>query len=337
MRLRLGGESIPITARTEKECIRQAQLIKAEYKAGKRKPEKIVEKKLPTLSEAIDNYIDARKSSLSPATLREYGAIKRNRFQGLMGRSLSDLSDRDYITACQQEAAQVSAKTLKNAWGFIRSVVGETTGSPPPNVTLPQVVPNERPFLDADQIRVFIQAVHGTSVEIPALLALSSLRRSEILALRWENVDLKHRRILVKGAKVPGPTGSMVEKPENKNRSSTRYVPILMDELMDALTAIQQPTGHVVKCSANTMWTNINKICEAHKIPKVGVHGLRHSFASLAYHLNIPEKITMEIGGWSDNQTMRKIYTHIGQKDMEKYIDAFGGFFQKNVNENVNG
>lgn len=35
--LRLGGESIPVTASTEKECVRQAWAVKAEYLVGKRR------------------------------------------------------------------------------------------------------------------------------------------------------------------------------------------------------------------------------------------------------------------------------------------------------------
>jgi len=71
IQLRLGGESIPITARTEKECIYQAQIVKAEYLAGKREPPPPEGKeKLPTLNDAVDNYISARNNVLSPSTVR---------------------------------------------------------------------------------------------------------------------------------------------------------------------------------------------------------------------------------------------------------------------------
>lgn len=340
IQLRLGGESININARTEKECVRLAQITKAEYLAGKRQappdPEPEAEQ-LPTLREAIDAYIDARDNILSPATLRGYDVIKRNRFKGLMDRSLSDITADDYIAACNAEAKLCSAKTLKSAWGLVHSAA-KAVGLSLPAVPLPQVIPNERPFLDPDEIKVFVAAVHGDPYEIPLLLALSSMRRSEIMALRWENVDLRRRRILVKGASVPGRDNAMMLKPENKNRSSTRYIPILMDELYNALKAAQQPEGQVVTCYAGVLREHSLKICAANGLPPVGLHGLRHSFASLAYHLNVPEKITMEIGGWSDNQTMRRIYTHIAKSDVKRYEDAFSSFFkqpEKNAHENA--
>lgn len=337
IQLRLGGKSIPVTARTEKECIRLAQSAKAEILAGKRQITAEDAGQLPTLRDAIDNYLDARITALSPATIRGYEGIKRNRFQGIMDRSLSDLTRADYVAACKAEATKCSAKTLRNAWLFIRSVIKFATGQEAPEVPLPQVVPNERPFLDAEQIKVFLSAVRGNPYEIPLLLALSSMRCSEILALQWESVDLKHRRIRVKGAVVPDSSHRLIRKRENKNRSSTRNVPILMDQLHKALESAWQPSGAVVTCGPEALRRNALRICQRNGLPPVGLHGLRHSFASLAYHLNVPEQITMEIGGWSDIQTMRKIYTHISQSDMGRYEAAFSGFFGKNAHENAYG
>lgn len=334
IQLRLGGESIPVSARTKKECIAQAQLIKAEYKAGKRerKKKKPEEQKPPILSEAIDAYIDRRDAVLSPSTIRGYRTIKRTRFFSMMDKRLSELSDSDWQRACNLEAKICSEKTLKNAWGFIASVIVDC-GLKKPVVRLPQVPVSERPFLEPEQIRPFIEAVHGTDVEIPALLALSSLRRSEILALRWENIDLEKRLVKVRGAAVLNSENELIQKRENKNRSSARTVPIMIDELYEALKESYQREGLVVTCHPNTTFDRVNKICELNGFPKVGVHGLRHSFVSLAYHLGVPEKIVMEIGGWSDYQTMRRIYTHIAKSDVAKYTNKFRGFFSQNMGE----
>lgn len=144
---------------------------------------------------------------------------------------------------------------------------------------------------------------------------------------------MTNRSILVKGAVVADEHHHFVRKEENKNHSSTRLVPILMDELYDALSKARKDSGAVVSMSPNFMPYAINRICTRAGVPEVGVHGLRHSFASLAYHLGVPEKITMEIGGWSDNQTMMKIYTHIAQSDMKRYEDKFSAFF---ANKNAN-
>lgn len=95
VQLRLGGESIPVTARTEKECIRQAQYLKAEYKAGKRQapPEPEAEApKAPTVKEAIDAYIKKRDAVLSPVTIRGYRNIQKSRFRSAMDREITSIS-----------------------------------------------------------------------------------------------------------------------------------------------------------------------------------------------------------------------------------------------------
>lgn len=321
IQLRLGGESIPVSAATKKECIDKARLIKAEHKAGVRTAKKKKEKS-PTLREAIDNYIEKRDSILSPSTICGYRVIQRCRLKSVMWKPISDVSDAEWAKA-------FSAKTVKNTWGLIRAVLKEEAGIEPPKVKMPQVVPFDKKFLEPDQIPVFVRAVKGSKVEIPALLALSSLRKSEILALRWENVDLEKRIIKVRGSAVMDENSRLVQKKENKNSTSNRNVPIMIDELYEALSSAQEKSGLVVTCHPNTIYWQVNQICERNGLPKVGVHGLRHSFASLAYHLGVPERITMEIGGWADNQTMHKIYIHIARQDVSRYADKFKDYFSR--------
>ena len=132
IQLRLGGESVSISDFSKKECLRQAQLIKAEYLAGKRQKQMNPAPESPALTEAIDRYIAQRSNTLSPATIRGYRTIQRNRFQEQMSRRLDQIAPEDWQGIVNQEAARCGPKTLKNAWGFIRSVAEEATGSYPP-------------------------------------------------------------------------------------------------------------------------------------------------------------------------------------------------------------
>ena len=43
----------------------------------------------------------------------------------------------------------------------------------------------------------------------------------------------------------------------------------------------------------------------------------------------------MQLGGWSDYNTVMKIYTHLSKKDVGKYSNEIKGFFQ-NANQNAN-
>lgn len=327
IQLRLGGESIPVSDYSKKDCIKQAQFIKAEYLAGKRQKAAEPAPEAPTLSEAIDSYIAKRSNALSPATIRGYRIIQRNRFKDDMPRRLNEIRDDEWQGIVNREAGMCSPKTLKNAWGFIRSVVEDATGRYPPEVTRPAATPPNKLFLTPDQIKVFVPAISETPFAIPALLALSSLRISEITALDWQNIPPKPKFIRVSGAAVLDEHNQMVKKRQNKNATSTRNVPIMIPELAVALERERKTAGPVMPYGQSCLRHAIHKICVEHDLPEVGVHGLRHSFASLAYHLQMPEKIAMEIGGWADAATMHGIYTHIAQSDITRYQTAMTEFY----------
>lgn len=321
IQLRIGGKSQSITDPDEATCIARAVAIKA----GILEEEK--RRAHPTLSVAIDKYIEARSNTLSPSTIRGYREIQKHRFTSAMQQKIDAYDQAGWQRLCNQEAKLCSAKTLTNAWRFICSVIQEETGCHY-DIRLPQIISKERPFLGPDQIDTFLAAIRGTAVEIPALLALSSLRRSEIIALRWENIDLERKVLHVAGASVYDEHRQLVQKETTKNRASRRTVPIFIGQLLSALQIEPHKSEFVVTGNPDWIRKKINDICLSHDLPAVGLHGLRHSFASLAYYLNIPEKITMEIGGWSNDQTMHRIYTHIAQTTLQHYGDALVQFFQ---------
>lgn len=338
IQLRLGGESISVSNWDKTACVREARAIKAEYLAGRRLPSEPEKPEAPTLTQAIDNYIAAKSNTLSPSTIRGYRAIQDNRFKTTMPRRLDQIDTSEWQIIVNAEAAVCSPKTLKNAFLFIRGVVLASTGERIPDVTLPGAVAADRAFLTPNEIKVFVAAVKDTKYAVPALLALSSLRISEISALRWENIPEKPDFIRVAGAMVLNEEHHLQEKKQNKNVSSARNVPVLIPELAAALERDRKPSGRVLEMKQNTLRLGIHKICEENGITDVTVHGLRHSFASLAYHLRIPERIAMEIGGWANVATMHKIYTHIARTDIARYQTEMANFYkgEENANKNAN-
>lgn len=111
----------------------------------------------------------------------------------------------------------------------------------------------------------------------------------------------------------------------------------MMNQLFAALQRIEDKTGRVVDVAPNTLRNQINRICLANALPEVGTHGLRHSFASLAAHLRIPEPVAMEIGGWADSKTMRNIYTHVSKLDIANSQNDMAKFYNRNfTNEFTN-
>ena len=316
------GVRYTITKETPEECAAEATAIKYRAKEAKKKEKT----KVLTLSDVLDKYIEARRGSLSPTTLYGYERYKANCFINMMGTDVHTITDEQWQSAIRRESNGRSPKYISNVWRFVSSAIFETTGRKP-KVNLPAKEKNTRPYLEPDQVKIFVEAVKGDNIEIAALLALSSLRRSELKAVTWDCVNFERRIIYVRGAMVYAGKGEgMIAKKQNKTAFSNRIIPII-PPLEEALKAVEKKEGYLVPYGGTCIHNRINRICEANNLPLVGVHGLRHSFASLAYHLQIPQKITMEIGGWSDPGTVDRIYTHLAQKDIANRSRDFSNFF----------
>lgn len=320
IRLRLGGEEQPITRPTAKECIRAAELIKAEYKAGKLKA------KTPggiTFEAAAAEFIQA-KSALSPATIRGYKTIERTWFQNVKKHSIGEIDWQAEIN--KVIAAGKSPKTVDNVWGFAKAVL-RFKDCPVPKVTLPAPVKNTRPWLDFDEILELLKVIRGKPYEAAILLAIHSLRRSEILSMTYEQIS--KGVIHVRGATVQGADEKFVHKDSNKTYNSTRDIPVMIPRLSELALG---KTGPVYPYHANSIHKQVRRACQDAGITEVTTHGLRHSFASIAFsdEVGMSEQEVMELGGWSDPTVMHQIYVHIQQKDRLKHKNKMAELFEKN-------
>lgn len=316
-RVMVNGKKKSFTADTRQDAEQAALEYKIGILAEEKKPPQV------TIRKAIDEYLELKSGTLSPASIRGHRIKQRCYLQPIMDIPLSKLS----LSMIQQaiNTEKCSPKTVRETWALIRPALKLYGVSY--EVSLPAVQSDEHAFLSAEEIPVFLKAAEGSKYEITFLLALHSLRVSEILGLRWENVNLKKQTISVRGATLFDENNKLVNKPSNKNRSSRRTIPIMIPRLSKLLSDAERTGEFVVVANPNSIRAAANKICKSANLPKVGTHGLRHSFCSLAYKLGISEKVTMQLGGWTDYGTMRKIYTHISQADISESVKQIKEFF----------
>lgn len=320
IQLRLNGKSIPITCEDPIECIRIAQKVKADYLAGvtpiKKLPKNI------TLREAMKKYINEYKDELSPSTYDRYLEYTKCRFKKYLDIPIGEIKWQKMI---DDELKKASEKTVYNGWGLVRPAL-KFVGYPVPNVKLAQVPVSDIPFLQPEEIKPFCEAVKGRNYEIAALLELHGLRLSEMKGLDWKDIDLKKKTIYVRGAYVKGVDG-YVDKKTNKNKTSTRPVPIMIPQLVDALNAVKVKEGRVVSISGSVLLRDVKRACKRAGVTECGNHSLRHSFASLCFFVKIPLEQIQEWGGWGNDATLKKIYIHLAASAESEHKASFTGFF----------
>lgn len=315
----LAAEKQPITEATKDLCEAKARAFRAGFLDR--------QKKLPTLtwSKAIDTYIADRSESMSPETVRGYRVIQRNRFHAIMQKPMS--TQVNWQAEINDALTRLSDKSVKNAWGLM-TVIMRVNEIPVPRVLFPVPEKNEREFLDPQQIIAFCEAAKGDTCEMAMLLGLHSLRMSEIRALRFpDSFDMKNGIIFVSGAVVRDENNKEVFKQRNKTRQSARTVPIMIPRLRELLEA-QSKDGYIVTQANSTINRHIRTITEQQGLPNITEHCLRHSFASLGYHLRLSEIEVMSMGGWADSSTVHDIYLHLAQRDRLKAENKMAKFYR---------
>ena len=310
--LMIDGKRETIKAADERQYRAKIDALRTGVTEMKAHPEK------RPLKTVLREYIDKNDEVLSPATIRGYETIYDNRFRSYRDLQIGKI---DFQQMINTEAKTVSPKTIKNAWGLVSAAFRDAK-IPVPDINLPAVPKSDEDFLDHEQILKFMKAIEGDDCEAAALLMLHSLRLSELLAVDVK--DIHDNQIEVRGAIVHNKHHKLVEKKTNKNRSSTRTVPVMIPRLITLLP----PEGKVVTYHPTAIRSHVEKACERAGLSKCSPHDIRRSFASLAYHLGWSERAIMAVGGWSDMSTVHKIYVKLSQQDINEDIANMKNYYQ---------
>lgn len=321
-RIYLDAEKQSVTEKTKDLCISKAKAIRAGFVETKKQLPKM------TYRQAILKMMEEKKGIVSPSTIRGYGTVERNAFKDCMDCDIS--KQLDWQAAISHEVTLVSPKTVCNRWDVVSTAM-RYVGIEPPIVQLPKFKKGGQPYLDYEQIQEFIPSIRGKPCELPALLALHSLRVSELVDLRRKDIIIKQNGdaiIRVSGARVPNENNQLVEKSTNKTNLSCREIPVVIPRLLEIIPDVAQD-DFIIQCNPKTIGRQINAVCDTLGFPHVAAHGLRRSFASLGYHLGWPELRIMSFGGWADYKTVHQHYIHEAQKDKDSHSDSMKKFYEK--------
>lgn len=180
-----------------------------------------------------------------------------------------------------------------------------------------------------EQLQALFEAMRGTWMEVVVYIAAYlGLRREEIAGLKWKSVDFNNGAILVCDARTAA--GSVIVDKDTKTTSSYRklQMPDTLREVLLAELRKQEEwrkvfgaeyhdSGYVVQHEdgrprrPNYLSAKFKDIIDKNKLPHITLHGLRHTFASLANQSGATLFDTSKALGHSSPDITGRIYTHM--------------------------
>lgn len=304
---------------------REAEKLAADYVYNK---EQSSDQSKITLGEAIDQYIESKKSILSPATIRGYKRIRKYAFQSLMDIPIKKITNSMLADAVLAEmdrsphgkTTKLTPKTVKNEYGLISSVLSKHNPGRVYHVDLPRVARKIRTLPEPSEI---FRAVKGTNVELPCLLAMwLSFSESEIRGLTKSN-SIDGDYITIREVVVYSDDG-FVRKELAKTSTRTRrhkippYIKSLIDQVDGDILVPQNPS---------VILRSFKRHMRAAGLPEISFHDLRHVNASLMAVLHIPDKYAQERGGWATDNIMKQVYTEVFSAERQRVDDTINDYF----------
>ena len=184
-----------------------------------------------TVGQAVQGYLTVKSGVLSPSTRRAYKDNIENHYGPLMDKKIAKLTNEDmqkFITDLSVNK-HLAKKTVDNIYKQLKACLRFYDKEIDFNVTMPEQsgegrVRNakaKKPPTDEEVARLLTLASPWLKTVI-ALAAFGSLRRSEIAALKYG--DIEGNTILVHSHMVEDENNNWVWEDRNKEEASFRYV-----------------------------------------------------------------------------------------------------------------
>lgn len=299
---------------------REAEAAAYDFKVNRLKmqrPENI------TLGDAADKFIDSN-TVLSPSTIASYRGIRNFAFQGIINKRLGLLTPILIQEAVSIHSQTHKAKTVKNALSFFQRVLKNyKLDHLCDDVNLPQADAKEIQIPTKEELSAFVKAVSGTRLHAYVMLACyAGLRRSEVIALTWADIDFKRKQIIVNKSRVRNEYGQFVKKNTTKTVKSDRKVG-LIDVLANTLLEMREGKNlhdFILKDGPDALKDAYERARIKYQFP-YNYHALRHYFTSYLLLIGAPIKDVSEILGHSTIQTTQRVYLHTFPQTKQEIFD----------------
>ena len=219
----------------------------------------------------------------------------------------------------------IALKALKQAvrWGLVLRNVADDVD--PPKVHKKEVRP-----LSNEQARKLLDTAQGDRLEALYVVAVQSgLRQGELLALRWEDVDLEARTLQVRrtltrngGKLAVGPTKTSkgrctVKLTQDATEALRRHLERQLVEIDEASNSWQENGLVFCTCKGTLINpTNLRRrflapLLQRAGLPPMTFHQLRHTAATILLLKNVNPKVVSEMLGHASIAITLDTYSHV--------------------------
>lgn len=300
----------------------------------------------PTLSEAFDDLLLGMQSGrvlnrsgdpYKPATIRSYEYDFNKQVRPRLGKyRLHEITRRDVQDLVDDlNDAGLAASTLRNKIDPIRVVfrraIRDELGvlNPCDNLEMPAVRPERKRALGPGEVVRLIAALPECDQALWATAFYAGLRRGELTALRWSDVNLAGHFIEVRRT-----WDDEVGEQEPKSRAGTRDV-LILPQLAQHLAKHGLTTGRDgndfvfgrsadVPLARNTVNTHAKKAWAEHDLEGVTLHHARHCCISFMVAAGEDLNSVKEYAGHSDIRVTIDTYAHAMPARHSEAADRIG-------------
>ena len=307
-----------------------------------------------TLGEYLDRWLsDAVRGTVRESTYSRDKYLVTNHVKPSIGRvKLKNLNARLLQSLYRERLdSGLSASTVQKIHHVLHKALTQAMRwdliprSPADSVKAPTPTPKEMHPLSANEARLLLEAAQGDKLEALYVLAIhTGMRRGELLALKWADVDLdlatvRVRRTLTRGEDGRGYVVGAATK-SGKGRH-VRLTPRAVETLKrhrarqakeqrkigglyrDQNLLFAGEGGNPINPS-NLRNRSFKPLLERAGLPRITFHDLRHTCASLLFQRNVHPKIVQELLGHASVAITLDTYSHMLPGMGSEAADAMG-------------
>jgi integrase len=294
----------------------------------------------PTIRDWLAEWLTRKRASVRPQTYFAYEAHARLHIVPAIGNVRLDALAASHIDRLHAALARkVSGTTAHHVHMTLKAALnGAAKRGHRVSPALAAVDPPRRRARDIEtltraEVDDLLEAAYGDPLEGLYVLAVTlGMREGELLGLRWQNVDLRARRLLVARNATRALDGSRVlTDPKTAAGKRTLYLPRIA---LDALARTPHvgeliwpgPDGHPMpeQTLYSRRWIPMRKRAQ---IRPVSFHALRHTAATLALEDGQPPHVVAAMLGHASVATTLRLYAHVTHASTEALVDAIDARF----------